>query len=74
MSEEIYLTTGGTGKLYIQKGQGEEIVEIELQSGTSVVILPQEIHWLENTGKGELVVLCCCSPPYSHEDTFLKEV
>ncbi len=71
ISEEIYLTTGGTGKLYIEKGQGEARLEINLKKGINVVILPGEIHWLENTGEGELVILCCCSPPYSHADTFL---
>ena len=72
LSEEIYLTTEGNGKLYIQKEQGKQITEIDLEAGTNVVILPQEIHWLENTGEGDLVILCCCSPPYSHEDTYVK--
>ena len=72
VSEEIYLTTQGTGKLYIRKGQGEEVIVVDLQQGVNAVILPREIHWLENTGEGELIVLCCCSPPYSHEDTFLE--
>lgn len=73
ISEEIYLTIGGSGKLYIKKTGGEEgnEIEVELHKGTSVVILPGEYHWLKNTGEGELVILCCCSPPYSHEDTFL---
>jgi mannose-6-phosphate isomerase-like protein (cupin superfamily) len=71
LSEEIYLTTQGTGKLYIQKGQGDDVIEINLQKGTSAVILPGEIHWLTNTGEGVLVILCCCSPPYSHTDTLL---
>ncbi len=72
LSEEIYLTTEGNGKLYIQQEQGKQITEINLEAGTNVVILPQEVHWLENTGEGDLVILCCCSPPYSHEDTYLK--
>jgi mannose-6-phosphate isomerase-like protein (cupin superfamily) len=73
VSEEIYLTTGGSGKLYIKKtGGGCDEIEIELHKGTSAVILPGEYHWLKNTGEGELVILCCCSPPYSHEDTFLE--
>jgi len=71
ISEEIYLTTEGTGRLYIQKGQGAEKIVIDLQTGINVVIHPGEIHWLENTGEGELVILCCCSPPYSHGDTYL---
>ena len=73
VSEEIYITTQGTGKLYIQQEAEQEVLEIELQEGMSTVILPRETHWLKNTGEGELVVLCCCSPPYSHEDTFLED-
>lgn len=72
LSEEIYVTTQGSGLLYIQKGKGKEnIIEIKLQEGVSSIIHTNEIHWLENQGQGELVILCCCSPPYSHEDTFL---
>ena len=71
-SEEIYITIEGSGNLFIQKEQDQIIQEIELHPGTSVAILQGETHWLENTGKGDLVILCCCSPPYSHEDTFLS--
>lgn len=70
ISEEIYLTTGGTGKLYLQK-EGEEMTEITLKEGVNAVILAGEIHWLKNTGEGDLTILCCCSPPYSHQDTVL---
>jgi mannose-6-phosphate isomerase-like protein (cupin superfamily) len=29
---------------------------------------------LRNDGEVDLVVVCACSPPYSHEDTVLLEV
>lgn len=70
-SEEIYMTMQGIGRLYIHKGKDEAPMQIDLQQGTNVVIQPQETHWLENTGATDLVILCCCSPPYSHDDTFL---
>ena len=72
ISEEIYITTEGSGKLYIQNAENGGVEELKLQQGINVVIQPGEIHWLENTGEGDLVILCCCSPPYSHDDTFLR--
>lgn len=32
------------------------------------------IRELTNTGSGPLVLLCCCAPGYSHEDTVLTEL
>jgi len=39
----------------------------------TVVIAPGVAHKLWNTGDEPLVLLCCCSPPYTHEDTVLLE-
>ncbi len=66
-SEELYLVTAGRGRLRI----GEE--EREVEAGDCALIAPGEIHRIENSGKTDLVVVCACSPPYSHEDTFLCE-
>lgn len=66
-SEELYLVTAGSGRLRV----GEE--EREVGAGDCVVIPPGEPHQLQNTGDADLVVVCACSPPYSHEDTFLVE-
>lgn len=71
VSEEIYITTQGTGKLFIQREEDGGIIEVDLQRGVNVVIQPGERHWLENRGRDDLVILCCCSPPYGHDDTFL---
>jgi mannose-6-phosphate isomerase-like protein (cupin superfamily) len=65
-SEELYLVTAGRGLLRI----GDE--EREVAAGDCAVIPPGEVHQLRNTGAAELVVVCACSPPYSHEDTFLE--
>jgi mannose-6-phosphate isomerase-like protein (cupin superfamily) len=35
------------------------------------VIPPGTRHKLWNTGPEPLKLLCCCAPPYSHEDTVL---
>ncbi len=64
-SEEIYLFTHGSGRLRLG---GEES---EVTVGDTVVISPGTAHKLWNTGDEPLRLLCCCSPPYSHEDTYL---
>jgi mannose-6-phosphate isomerase-like protein (cupin superfamily) len=66
-SEELYLVTAGRGRLRI----GER--ERDVEAGDCALIPPGETHRIENTGAGELVVVCACSPPYSHEDTVLVE-
>jgi len=64
-SEEIYYFTHGSGRLRLD---GEES---DVGVGDTVVIAPGTRHKLWNTGTEPLKLLCCCSPPYSHEDTFL---
>ena len=48
---------------------GEE--EDDVRAGDTVVIAPGLAHKLFNPGTEPLVLLCCCSPPYSDEDTVL---
>jgi mannose-6-phosphate isomerase-like protein (cupin superfamily) len=64
-SEEIYLFTGGAGRMILA---GDEA---PVRAGDCVVIAPGAEHQLVNDGAEPLVLLCCCSPPYSHEDTVL---
>jgi mannose-6-phosphate isomerase-like protein (cupin superfamily) len=66
-SEEIYLFTSGMGRMTL----GEE--ETSVRAGDAVVIPPGTRHKLRNTGPEPLVLLCCCAPAYSHEDTVLLE-
>ena len=66
-SEEIYLFTSGSGRMKL----GDE--ESEVSAGDTVVIPPGTPHKLWNTGTEPLRLLCCCAPPYSHEDTFLTQ-
>jgi mannose-6-phosphate isomerase-like protein (cupin superfamily) len=66
-SEELYFFTAGSGRMTL----GDE--EREIAAGDCVVIAPGEVHQLVNTGDGPLVLLCCCAPAYSHEDTVLVE-
>jgi mannose-6-phosphate isomerase-like protein (cupin superfamily) len=64
-SEEIYFFTAGRGRLRLDAD------ESEVAAGDTVVIPPGARHKLWNTGDEPLRLLCCCSPPYSHDDTFL---
>lgn len=66
-SEEIYSFTAGSGRMRL----GED--EFPVRAGETVVIAAGVPHKLWNTGDGELILLCCCAPPYSHEDTVLSE-
>jgi mannose-6-phosphate isomerase-like protein (cupin superfamily) len=66
-SEEIYLFTAGAGRMVL----GDE--EADVRAGDAVVIPPGTPHKLLNPTGEPLVLLCCCAPPYSHEDTVLLE-
>ncbi|WP_135612794.1 cupin domain-containing protein [Methanococcoides sp. AM1] len=66
-SEEIYHITTGSGLMTL----GDEVFEVSV--GDTILIDPCVAHKIENTGAGELKILCCCSPAYSHEDTELLE-
>ena len=66
-SEEIYLFTRGMGRMHLGDQEGP------VRAGDAVVIPPGTRHKLVNTGPEPLVLLCCCAPAYSHEDTVLVE-
>ena len=64
-SEEIYFFTHGSGRMRLGDEEGD------IAAGDTVVIPPGTRHKLWNTGAEPLRLLCCCAPPYSHEDTVL---
>jgi mannose-6-phosphate isomerase-like protein (cupin superfamily) len=66
-SEEIYHITAGTGRMTL----GEQ--RFEVQRGDSICIAPGTPHCIANTGTEPLRILCCCSPPYAHDDTQLLD-
>ncbi|TNF36909.1 MAG: cupin domain-containing protein [Gammaproteobacteria bacterium] len=65
VSEEIYYIIQGAGSLSI----GGEILAVN--AGDSILIPPGTTHNIRNDHDEDLVILCCCSPAYSHDDTIL---
>lgn len=66
-SEEFYYVIEGAGVMSID-GESSEV-----GVGDAILIPPGAAHTLKNTGMSALTILCCCAPPYSHEDTELVE-
>jgi mannose-6-phosphate isomerase-like protein (cupin superfamily) len=64
-AEELYFFTAGRGRMRL----GDE--QLDVAAGDCVVIPPGAEHALVNTGDEPLVLLCCCAPAYSHDDTVL---
>ncbi len=66
-TEEIYYITHGHGRMTLD-GESREV-----GPGDAIAIPPGASHQLTNTGSEVLRLLCCCTPPYEHADTVLKE-
>jgi mannose-6-phosphate isomerase-like protein (cupin superfamily) len=64
-TEELYHITQGEGAMTL----GSEVFAVH--RGDTICIPPGIQHAIENTGTTSLILLCCCSPAYSHEDTQL---
>jgi quercetin dioxygenase-like cupin family protein len=63
LSEEIYLLIGGGGTMEID-GEAREVAE-----GDAILIPPGAWHELLAGPEG-VRLLCCCVPPYRHDDTY----
>jgi len=61
-SEEFYFILEGIGTMEID-GTSRDIVP-----GDAILIPPGSRHHISATQT--LRFLCCCAPPYSHDDTF----
>ncbi|EMG36243.1 mannose-6-phosphate isomerase [Desulfocurvibacter africanus PCS] len=62
-SEELYHVLSGQGVMLLA---GERFA---VNPGDTVLIPPGTPHGLDNPGPDDLIILCCCAPAYSHEDT-----
>ncbi|RDI74785.1 Mannose-6-phosphate isomerase [Gaiella occulta] len=63
VSEEIYLLVEGGGTMELD-GASREVRE-----GDAVLIPPGAWHEI-TAGPEGVRLLCCCVPPYSHDDTY----
>lgn len=64
LSEEFYYVTAGSGVMEV------EGVEREVSVGDAILIPAGAWHCI--CAVEALEFLCCCSPPYSHEDTYFS--
>jgi mannose-6-phosphate isomerase-like protein (cupin superfamily) len=62
-SAEIYYILHGRGIIHLD---GEESI---VAANDAIYIPPGTEHFIENTGKDDLVIICCSTPPYSDNDT-----
>lgn len=67
LTEEIYYVTHGVGRMQIE----DEARDV--RPGDAIAIPPGQRHKLWNTGTEVLRLLCCCAPPYEHDDTVITE-
>ena len=62
-TEELYVVLDGEGEMEIE-GERREV-----RPGDAILITAGAWHQIR-AGAEELRFLCCCAPPYRHEDTF----
>lgn len=66
VSEELYYLLSGRGTMEIDgetRGVGP---------GDAILIPPGAWHQLTADAGSRIVLLCCCSPPYSNDDTYFE--
>lgn len=64
LSEELYFLLEGEGTMEID-GESREV-------GPGDAVLIPSGAWHQITARTDLRFLCCCAPPYAHEDTFFE--
>jgi len=66
-TEEIYFVVEGEGDMELDGDRAR------VGAGDAIPIAPGVWHELRNVGECPLRILCCCAPPYRHEDTFFED-
>lgn len=66
-TEEIYYILTGSGRMIVD----DEECNVKKHDG--IAIRPGARHKITNTGDYDLIILCCCVPPYEHDDTVITE-
>jgi mannose-6-phosphate isomerase-like protein (cupin superfamily) len=64
---EVYYILAGQGRMHINNEARE------ISTGDVIVIPPQAIQWIENSGNSELKFLAIVSPPWQKQDDQLSE-
>ena len=64
-SEELYHISAGSGWVWLADRW------LSVRPGDTVCIAPGTPHCAQADRHGPLVILCCCSPAYRHDDTEL---
>jgi mannose-6-phosphate isomerase-like protein (cupin superfamily) len=63
-TEEIYFVLEGEGQMEVD-GDRRRVA-----AGDAILIPPGARHQIR--AEGPLRFLCCCAPPYTHDDTFFE--
>ncbi len=66
-TEEIYYILNGAGQMIID-GEKRDVKKYD-----GIAILPGARHKIINTDTDDLIFLCCCVPPYEHDDTVITK-
>lgn len=66
VAEEIYFITAGSGRMELDGDVAE------VGPGDAILIPPGAWHQITALGDSELRLLCCCAPPYAHDDTYFE--
>jgi len=64
LSEELYFLLEGSGRM--------EIDGTTRQVGPGDAVLIPAGAWHEMVAESSMRFLCCCAPPYSHDDTYFE--
>jgi mannose-6-phosphate isomerase-like protein (cupin superfamily) len=63
-TEELYVLLDGSGEMEVDGSRRA------VGPGDAILIPPGAWHQIHAAADAPLRFLCCCAPPYSHEDTY----
>ncbi len=66
--EEVWYIVRGTGRFHRQAPDGGAEQSAPVAPGDALLIPTGHRFWVENTGPGDLVFLCCGTPPWPGPD------
>lgn len=66
VSEELYYLLEGSGTMEVDGATRT------VGPGDAILIPPGAWHQVTADAGVRIVLLCCCSPPYSHDDTYFE--